>query len=151
MQHRQRIDPYAAGPRGHRALLDADRALREEALIDSRLRELVLIRTAQLNGCAHSLERHTKEALRLGESPERLTQLPAWRDSPLFTPTARAALALTETVTRLPPDGVGQDIYDDAENVLGPRNLAHLVLTVALANALDRVAVTARLPPVSPV
>ncbi len=145
--HRQRINLNVAAPHGYRALVAAEDALRKEGLVDSRLRELLKIRTSQLNGSAYSLDRHTEEALRLGESPQRLNQLAGWRESALITPTERAALALAEAITRLAPEGVPEKVYDEAEHVLGPRNLAHVIMTVALANALDRLSVTARLQP----
>src|SRR2546423_1047188 len=69
--------------------------------LEKSLLELVKIRASQINGCARCLQMHTREARRLGESEERLFLLDAWRESPLFTPRERAALAWTEALTLL--------------------------------------------------
>ncbi|MDI2126605.1 carboxymuconolactone decarboxylase family protein [Yinghuangia seranimata] len=148
--YRQRIDLPAAAAGGYQALARLDSLIRRDGLVDDRLRELVKLRTSQMNGCALHLERHSREARRLGEPEQRLHQLAGWRESPLFTASQRAALALTEAVTRLGPDGVPDDVYDDAERHFGPQQLGNLILTVAVTNALNRIAVTARLQPPAP-
>lgn len=148
--YRQRIDLPAAASGGYQALVRLDALIRRDGLVDDRLRELVKLRTSQLNGSALHLDRHAREALRLGESEQRLHQLAGWRESVLFSPSQRAALALAESVTHLGPEGVPDDVFDAAQRHFGPQQLGNLILTVAVANALNRIAVTARLqPPVS--
>ena len=66
---------------------------------DARLRELVRLRASQLNGCAYCVDMHTKDARAAGETEQRLALLAVWRETALFTPRERAALALTESVT----------------------------------------------------
>lgn len=73
-----------------------------EAGLDRLLVELVKIRISQLNGCAFCLRIHTRDALALGEEPDRLAVLPAWWESQYFSPAEKAALALAEEATRLP-------------------------------------------------
>ncbi|GAB4583053.1 carboxymuconolactone decarboxylase family protein [Nocardia sp. IFM 10818] len=144
---RKRIELAAVSPRAVRLIGELENALRREGLTDDRLRELARIRVAQLNGCAYFLSQRSKEALRLGEKQERLNELAGWRDSLRFTESERAALALTECMTMLAPDGVSDDVYGRAELLLGPYNLANLIMAVAVANALDRMCLTARVPP----
>ncbi|HEY1827884.1 MAG TPA: carboxymuconolactone decarboxylase family protein, partial [Acidimicrobiales bacterium] len=62
---------------------------------------LVLMRASQINGCAVCLDGHTRSARKEGESDERLGTLAAWRETPYFSDAERAALDLTEAVTRL--------------------------------------------------
>ena len=62
---------------------------------------LVLMRASQINGCGVCLEGHTRHARKDGETDERLATIAAWRETPYFTDAERAALALTEAVTRL--------------------------------------------------
>ncbi|MGW2215954.1 carboxymuconolactone decarboxylase family protein [Nonomuraea sp. NPDC001684] len=144
---RQRIELAAASPRAVSLITDLEDVLRREGLCDDRLRELARIRVAQLNGCAYFLALRSAEAIRLGERQERLNELAGWRDSRRFTDSERAALALAETMTRLPADGVLDDVYGAAENLLGPHNLANLIMAVSVANALDRMCLTARISP----
>ncbi|MEU4545545.1 carboxymuconolactone decarboxylase family protein [Nonomuraea dietziae] len=147
----QRISLEAVAPLSHRAMTELDDVLRGESLLDDRLRLLVKIRTAQLNGCAHSLDHHTRRALAMNESSERLHQLAGWRGSPLFSAAERAAVELAEAVTRLPEGGVPDTVYDAAECHLGPHGVATLIMTVALANAADRMRVAVRSQPVAEV
>lgn len=144
---RQRIDLAAGSPRAVSLMSELDDVLRRESGTDDRLRELARIRVAQLNGCAYFLAERSREALHLGEKQDRLNELAGWRDSLRFTESERAALALTEVMTWLPSDGVPDEVYGEAERLLGPYNLANLIMAVSVANALDRMCLTARLVP----
>lgn len=79
---------------------------------DPRLRELVRIRASQLNGCAYCIDMHTKDARAIGETEQRIYALPAWAEAPYFTDRERAALAFTESVTRLAVDHVPGEAHD---------------------------------------
>lgn len=143
--YRQRIDLPAAAAGGYQALARLDSLIRRDGLVDDRLRVLVKLRTSQLNGSAPHLAEYARDAQRLGESPDRLHELAAWRESSRFTASERAALGLADAVTRLGPDGVPDAAYDAAESLFGPQQLGNLILTIAVTNALNRIAVTARL------
>src|SRR2546421_11637203 len=98
-----------------RAMAHLDRAATKEldrVDLDPKLRELVRIRASQLNGCAYCIDVHTKAARAIGETEQRIYALPAWRETPYFTNRERAALALTETVTRLSETHVPTAAYD---------------------------------------
>ncbi|MFI6819178.1 carboxymuconolactone decarboxylase family protein [Nonomuraea sp. NPDC050328] len=144
---RQRIELATVSPRAVALINELEDVLRHEGLCDDRLRELARIRVAQLNGCAYALAQRSAEAIRLGERQERINELAGWRDSRRFTDSERAALALTESMTRLPADGVPDDVYGTAEHLLGPYSLANLIMAVSIANALDRMCLTARISP----
>jgi AhpD family alkylhydroperoxidase len=77
-------------------------ATAQAAGLDRLLVELVNIRVSQLNGCGFCLDLHVRQAVKNGETPQRLAVLPAWRDVDLFSPTEQAALALAEAITTLP-------------------------------------------------
>ena len=85
-----------AAPAPHRALV----ALSKSVELDPTLRELVNLRASIVNGCAYYIDTHTKEARQAGESEQRLYALAAWRDAPHFSDRERAALALTDAITR---------------------------------------------------
>ena len=61
---------------------------------------LVHLRASQINGCSLCVDMHPRILKKAGETDERLFALAAWRDAPYFTDAERAALALTEAVTR---------------------------------------------------
>ncbi len=108
--------------------------------------ELVNLRASQLNGCSVCMDGHTRIAKKAGETDERLHTVAAWRDTPYFTDAERAALALTEAVTRL--DGVGEAVPDavwgQATLHYDERSLAALVLAIANINMWNRLNVATR-------
>jgi AhpD family alkylhydroperoxidase len=123
----------------YRAMAAFDRSV--EA--DPRLRELIKIRASIVNGCAYCVDMHTFEARRAGESERRMHAVAAWRESPLFDARERAALALTDAVTRIADGGVPDDVYEAAAREFDPGELANLVMAIAAINSWNRIAVTA--------
>ncbi|MBV8759916.1 MAG: carboxymuconolactone decarboxylase family protein [Deltaproteobacteria bacterium] len=113
-----------------------------DPILPEKLRHLVHLRASQINGCAFCLELHTK--MKTDETPQRLLTVAAWRDSPFFTDAERAALALTEAVTRIADDGVPDTVWDDAKKHFDERQLAALVLHVAVVNVWNRLNVATR-------
>ncbi len=108
------------------------------------VRDLVQLRASQINGCGVCGVQHHREAKRRGESDERLWALSGWRDAPYFTPVERAALALTEAVTRFADvaDPVPDEVWSEAARHLDSRQLGALVLTIANINLWNRLNVT---------
>ncbi|MFE0512390.1 carboxymuconolactone decarboxylase family protein, partial [Streptomyces sp. NPDC058964] len=99
----RRIFVDKQSPKPYHALVQTSEAVRAtaaEAGLERALVELVNLRVSQINGCAYCLDVHTRAALRTGETTRRLGVLAAWRDTEVFTPVERAALALAEGATR---------------------------------------------------
>jgi AhpD family alkylhydroperoxidase len=130
----------------YKAFTAADQALRKGPL-EPIIRELVNIRASQLNGCVFCIDMHIHEALELGETQDRIFQLPVWRESQLFTEAERAALAYTEAATRLSAEGVADQVWDEAAARFKPEELGTLVGLVALINTWNRVGVPLRMRP----
>ena len=105
----------------------------EESIID-----LVNIRASQLNGCSFCLDMHVKQAKLHGERELRLYHLAAWRDSTLFAPRERAALAWTEVLTKLPEQGVPDEIYDRVRTQLSEKEISDLSFAVMVINSWNR-------------
>ena len=111
--------------------------------------ELTHVRASQINGCSACIEGAIKHIRKSGEEPDdRLLAVAAWRHSPLFSADERAALALTEAMTRLAdrPDAVPDAIWNAAAAHFDDRALAALVLHIALTNLFNRLNVTTRQP-----
>jgi AhpD family alkylhydroperoxidase len=108
--------------------------------------ELVHLRASQINGCSVCLDGHFRAAKKAGETDERLFTLAAWREAPYFTDAERAALALTEAVTRLSDraDPVPDDIYDQAARHYDEPALAGLILAIANINVWNRLNASTR-------
>ncbi|TKV80926.1 carboxymuconolactone decarboxylase family protein [Bradyrhizobium elkanii] len=116
--------------------------------LPEKLLELVHLRASQINGCSVCVDMHPKIARRAGETDERLFAVGAWRDAPYFTEAERAALALTEAVTRLSDreDPVTDAVWDEAAKHFDEQQLASLVLGIAAINVWNRLNVAVRQP-----
>jgi AhpD family alkylhydroperoxidase len=109
---------------------------------------LVHLRASQINGCSACVESGARSAMKNGETDERLFAVAAWRETPYFTDAERAALALAEAATRLADraDPVPHEIWDNAAEHFNEKELAALVLWIAMTNFFNRVNVTTRQP-----
>jgi AhpD family alkylhydroperoxidase len=115
----------------------------------SELLDLVHLRASQLNGCSYCVHSAASSLRKGGESDERLWAVAAWRESPFFTDAERAALALTEHMTRLADssgDPVPDAVFDDAADHFDEQQLAAIITMVATANFFNRVNVTIHQP-----
>ncbi|MBB4482337.1 carboxymuconolactone decarboxylase family protein [Rhizobium etli] len=118
----------------------------EEAGLSPKLLELVNLRASQINGCSVCIDGHPRIAKKLGETDERLFAVSAWRDTPYFNDAERAALALTEAVTRTSDraDPVPDEIWDEATRHYDGRSLAALVIAIANINVWNRLNIATR-------
>jgi AhpD family alkylhydroperoxidase len=118
----------------------------ENKSISPQLREMVHLRASQINGCSVCIDMHAKILKRRGESDERIFTVAAWRDAPYFTDAERAALALTEAVTRMSDrsDPVPDDLWAETSAHFDQQALAALILDIALINVWNRLNVTTR-------
>jgi len=108
--------------------------------------ELVHLRASQINGCSFCVDSGARSAKKAGESDERLFAVAAWREAPYFSDAERAALALTEAVTRLADrtDPVPDAIWDEAARHYDEQGLAALILMIATTNLFNRLNATTR-------
>jgi len=114
--------------------------------LEPELLELVKLRASQLNGCAHCLDMHSKDARARGESEQRLHVLAAWREAPFYSERERAALAWCEALTLLPETGAPDDVYEQLADVFGDEEIVVLTLAIVAINGWNRLAVGLRSP-----
>ena len=138
-----RLNAYAIAPAGVKKMIEMEDILRESGL-EYSLYELVKMRASQINGCAFCLHMHSKDARAAGESEERLYLLNAWRESSLYTPRERAALAWTELLTHIPPEGVSDAAYAEVSEHFSPEELSELTWRVAAIIGWNRMNVAVR-------
>lgn len=107
---------------------------------------LVHLRASQVNGCSVCVDLHARQMRNVGESQERMIAVAAWRDAPYFSDAERAALALTEAVTRLSDraDPVPDEVWQEAVRHYDESALAALILAIASINVWNRLNVTTR-------
>jgi AhpD family alkylhydroperoxidase len=118
----------------------------EESGVPRRTIDLIHLRASQINGCSVCIDMHSRLAKKTGETDERLFAVAAWRDTPYFTDAERAALALTEAVTRLSDraDPVPDATWEEATRHYDEPALAALILSIASINVWNRLNVTTR-------
>ncbi len=144
MQARMK-DPAMLVPDAMAALLALGKAIQRGG-VPAKTLELVHLRASQINGCSVCVDMHARDLKKAGDTDERVFAVAAWRDAPYFTDAERAALALTEAVTRLSdrPDPVPDEIWAEAARHYDERGLAALIIAVASINVWNRLNVTTR-------
>jgi len=138
-------NPAFVVPDAMQALQALGKAVQEGGVPPKTL-ELVNLRASQINGCGVCAVQHPRLARKLGETDERIFAVTAWREAPYFTDAERAALALTEAVTRLSDraEPVPDEIWDEAAQQYDEQALATLVIAIANINVWNRLNVTTR-------
>ena len=114
--------------------------------ISPELQEIVGLRASQINGCSFCVDMHARDAKKAGDTDQRLFSVGAWRDAPFFDEAERAALALTEAVTRLADreDPVPDAVWQEAARHYDENGLAALLLAIASVNVWNRLNVATR-------
>ncbi|WP_203141509.1 carboxymuconolactone decarboxylase family protein [Marinobacter mangrovi] len=135
-----RLDPFTAAPDAIQAMVHLESYL-HDCELEYSLVELVRIRTSQINGCGYCLHMHTRDARDAGETEERLHVLTAWRESPLFSDRERAALAWTESLTRIADTGAPDADFEQANAQFSEAELVKLTVLIGAINTWNRIAV----------
>jgi AhpD family alkylhydroperoxidase len=138
-------NPAITVPGAMEALLGLGKAVLRTGVPETTV-ELMNLRASQINGCGVCLQMHARDLRKAGESDEKIDTVAGWRDAPHFDDAERAALALTEAVTRLSDtsDAVPDDVYEVAEAHYDEQQLAGLILAIASINVWNRVNVSTR-------
>lgn len=105
-----------------------------------------MIHCSQLNGCAYCVRIHVDRAVAAGIDTDTLTQIPAWRESGVFSERERAALELAEAFTFISEDGVSDDVYDRIGSVFTEKEYAALSWACVSINAFNRIVIAGRYP-----
>ena len=141
----KRMNIEQTEPKGYQAVLALEKYLAQSQLTPIH-KELIKIRASQINGCAFCIDMHTKDALKNGETMQRIFLLDAWRETDLFTEEERILLQVTEEVTLISQQGLTTTTYDAALKVFGENYLSQIILAVATINVWNRIAISTHLP-----
>ncbi len=109
-------------------------------------KHLIMIRTSQINNCAFCINMHTKDALKLGETQQRIFLLSAWKETTLFTDEEKAILALTEEVTLIHKNGVTDETYKNAQKFFSDQVIGEIIMQISVMNIWNRIAVSTHKP-----
>jgi AhpD family alkylhydroperoxidase len=135
-----RLNYFAVAGKSLDPMLALEASIKASSLEHSLI-ELVKMRASQINGCAFCLHMHSKDARAGGESEERLYLLNGWRESSLYTPRERAALAWTEALTLVAQTGAPDADYDGLKPHFSEAEIVSLTLLITTINAWNRLAI----------
>lgn len=140
----KRLNIQATEPQAWKAMYGLESYLQTTQLTKNH-KNLIKIRASQINGCAFCLDMHSKEAIKAGETLQRIVLLNAWKETDLFTPEEKAILALTEAVTLVHQGGITDAIYQQAASVFDNNYLAQIIMAIVSINTWNRIAITTQL------
>ena len=148
MVEQQRMDVTKLAPEAYRQLLQLEQTIAGK--IERKLYHLLKLRASQINGCAYCIGMHSDEALRDGDTPERLLLLDAWHESSAFSEKERAALHWIEELTLIADSHASKEAFDDLKRFFSEEEVAYLTFTGAVINAWNRLAIATRKLPLGP-
>ncbi|MCZ2224156.1 MAG: carboxymuconolactone decarboxylase family protein [Chitinophagales bacterium] len=140
-----RINLGKVDPKAMDAMIGLEKYIAQTGL-DKKLYELIKTRVSQMNGCAYCINMHVRDAMKMGETAQRLFLLDAWRETELYTPKERAVLALAEAMTFVTKGHVPDEVYNEAAKHLTEQELAAVIMTVVTINGWNRISITLRSP-----
>lgn len=138
-----RINLSKVAPAAYEAMIGLEKFMAQSGL-DKGLYELIKLRASQINGCAYCINMHTRDAMKMGETAQRLFLLDAWRETELYTDKEKAVLALTESMTLIAQNHVPDEIYQAAAKQLSEKELAAVIMAIVTINGWNRIAISGR-------
>jgi AhpD family alkylhydroperoxidase len=142
----ERIHYSKVSPGAYHAMLGLEKYLHDCGL-EPGLLHMIKLRSSQINGCAFCLDMHWKDLRSIGESEQRLYSLDAWEECPYYTDRERAALAWTDSVTRISDTRAPDEVYESVQKHFSEKELADLTFAIATINAWNRLAIAGRMTP----
>jgi AhpD family alkylhydroperoxidase len=134
-----RVNINKTEPQAYKAMQALEGYLATTQLTKTQ-KELVKIRASQINKCAYCIDKHTRSALKNGETTQRIFLLNAWRETNLFTEEEKVILAITEEVTLIHNRGLSDETYQKAEQLFTKNHIAQIIMAVVTINAWNRIA-----------
>lgn len=135
--------PFKLAPEGFKAMMALEASFKSSS-IEPSLVALVKLRASQINRCAFCIHMHATEARKAGEAEMRIYLLDAWRESTLYSPRERAALAWTEALTRVAEDGASDATYALVAAQFSEVEQVQLTLMIGAINVWNRLQVGLR-------
>ncbi|KIX22557.1 hypothetical protein SY27_01595 [Flavobacterium sp. 316] len=143
MEKRIQIDVIE--PEAYKAIFALENYLQKSNLSNTH-KELIKIRASQINSCAFCIDMHTKDALKYGETQQRLFLLNAWKETDLFTEEEKTLLQITEEITLIHQQGLSDETYKKAIKIFDENYLSQIIIAVITINTWNRIAISTNKP-----
>lgn len=141
-----RINMATADAAAYKAMMGLEGYLQNISLNHIQ-KELIKTRASQINGCAFCLDMHTKDAMKYGETPQRIFLLNAWREAKeLFTEEEQVLLEMTEEITLISQKGLTEETYYKAKQVFDETQISQIIMAIVTINAWNRIAIATHMP-----
>ncbi len=140
----KRLNISTIEPKSFKAMLGLETYL-QTTFLSKLSKELIKIRASQINGCAYCINMHTTDALKYGETTQRIFLLNAWRETNLFTEEEQILLAMTEEITLIANHGLSDETYAKAVLFFDANQIAQVIMAIVTINAWNRIAVSSRM------
>ncbi len=141
----QRVQIDVIEPKAYKGLFNLENYLTQSNL-SQKHKQLIKIRASQINKCSFCLNMHTKEALNVGETKERIFLLNTWKDTDVFTSEEEVILQMTEEITLIHKNGLQDKTYQKAISLLGETYTCQTIMAIVTINSWNRIAVSTRMP-----
>jgi AhpD family alkylhydroperoxidase len=144
---KKRINFNAVQPEAY-TVMDSLDSFVQESSINNLHKELIRIRASQINGCSYCVDAHSHDALKLGESLQRILLVSAWRETGgLFSDEERLLFQLTEEISLIHQHGLSDVTYEKAITSFGEQQTAQIIMAIITINAWNRIGITTQLRP----
>ena len=141
----KRFNIKAVAPNALKAMIGLETYL-SQCSISKTTRELIKIRASQINGCAYCINIHTQDAIKNGETAQRIFLLNAWREAEgIFTEEEKLVLAITEEITLIHQHGLSDDTYTNALQFFSEAQIADIITAVITINLWNRIVLSTHL------
>ena len=137
----ERINIQKLEPKAYQAMFGLENYIQNSGLSKTHI-ELIKIRASQINGCAFCINMHTADALKQGETSQRIFLLNAWRETTLFTEEEQIILAMTEDITLIAQGGLSEEVYQKAKTQFDENTIAKIIMAIVTINAWNRIAIS---------
>lgn len=143
MNTRIQIDQMV--PQVFNAMYNLETHMQDSKLNKSHI-ELIKIRASQINSCAFCIDMHTKDALKNGESVQRIMLLDAWKEAGLYSEDEKIILQMTEEVTLIHQQGLSDATYKTALDHFDEEYVALLIMMIVTINSWNRMSIATQIP-----
>ncbi len=140
----QRVNIYQSEPQAYEGMFALEEFLKNSPLSKQHI-SLIKMRASQINGCAYCINMHTEEAIKAGETHQRLHMLNAWKESDLFSVEEQALLKITEEITLINQEGVTDKTYQSARRLFDDQTIVAIIMATTTINAWNRIALSTRM------
>ena len=135
----KRFNIKAVAPNALKAMVGLETYL-SQCSISKTTKELIKIRASQINGCAFCINMHTQDAIKNGETNQRVFLLTAWKETVgIFTEEEKVVLVITEEITLIHQSGLSDNTYTNALRFFNEAQIADIITAVVTINIWNRI------------